>query len=107
MSTEAVVSLTLRIKDIIDGSVRVGSRPLGGGSGGNTRRPWRWWAGGIGTSLEQYIPSASTSQLVPEDKEAERSTTRRASHLPRRREERKRVSRSEEVSELRRGSLRM
>ena len=29
-----------------------------------------------GTSLEQYIPSASTSQLVPEDKEAERSTTR-------------------------------
>ena len=31
MSTEAVVSL--RIKDIIDGSVRVGSRPLGGGAG--------------------------------------------------------------------------
>ena len=51
--------------------------------------------------MEQYIPSASTSQFVPEDKEAERSTTRRASHLPRRREERKRVSRSGEVSELR------
>ena len=42
-----------------------------------------------GTSLEQYIPSASTFQFVAEDKEAERSTTRRASHLPRSREERK------------------
>ena len=58
-------------------------------------------AGGSGTSLEQYIPSASTSQVVPEDKEAERSTTRRASHLPRSLEERKRVARAGGVSELR------
>ena len=36
MCTEAVVSL--RIENIINGSVRVGSRPLGGGSGGRTRR---------------------------------------------------------------------
>ena len=65
MSTEAVVSL--RIKDVIYRSVRVGSRPLvGGGSGGSTRRPWCCIPF---TSLEQYIPSASTSQLVPEDKE--------------------------------------
>ena len=47
------------------------------------------WTGGIDTLLEQYIPSASIFQFVPEEKEAERSTTRRASHLPRRREERK------------------
>ena len=32
------------------------------------------WEGGSGTSLEQYIPSASTSQVVPEDKEAERAS---------------------------------
>ena len=59
------------------------------------------WEGGSGTSLEQYIPSASTSQVVPEEKEAERSTTRRASHLPRSLEERKRVARAGGVSELR------
>ena len=58
------------------------------------------WEGGSGTSLEQYIPSASTSQVVPEDTEAERSTTRRASHLPRSLEVLKRVTRLGGVSGL-------
>ena len=58
------------------------------------------WEGGSGTSLEQYIPCSSTSQVVPEDTEAERSTTSRASHLPRSLEVRKRVTRVGGVREL-------
>ena len=42
----------------------------------------------------------STSQVVPEDTEAERSTTRRTSHLPRSLEVLKRVTRLGGVSEL-------
>ena len=58
------------------------------------------WEGGSGTSLEQYIPCSSTSQVVPEDTETERSTTSRASHLPRSLEVRKRVTRLGRVREL-------
>ena len=53
------------------------------------------------------MPSASTSQVMPEDTEAERSTTKRASHLPRSLEERKTVTRVGGVSRLKGWSLRM
>ena len=38
VGTETVISL--RIKDIISGCVRVGSGPMGGGGRGGARRPW-------------------------------------------------------------------